>query len=383
MGSDLDAAPPDFVCARTGDESSRVALKGGWTLSASQRLELKAAQLVEETRSARTVIFDTREITRLDTAGALALNNAKAALAKAGAKVAIEAPHPEYGLLLAEMSPRPPAPPGPNRGGFAYEMLVDLGETVVFGLRDLYRGVGFLGELVHELAGAIAQPRKLRLTSLIYQMERMAFRSIPIIVLINLSVGAIVAQQGILQLMRFGAIPYAVDLIGILVLRELGVLITAIMVAGRSGSAITAELGSMVVREEIDALRAMGLSPIDVLVAPRILALTLSLPLLTIIADMSALFGGLLVSWVYGGISPPAFIALLREAVGLNTFYVGVIKAPFMALVVGLIAAQEGLSTKGSAELLGRQVTTSVVKSIFMVIILDGFFAIFFTAITY
>jgi len=208
-------------------------------------------------------------------------------------------------------------------------------------------------------------------------------RSVPLIVTINFTVGAIVAQQGIFELLRFGASTYVVDLIGILVLRELGVLLTSIMIAGRSGSAITAEIGSMKVREEIDALQAMGLSPMEVLVVPRILALTLSLPLLTFVADMSALFGGLLMSWWYGGISPAAFIALLQTAVGLKTFFVGLIKAPFMGLVIGLIATQEGLATSGSAESLGWQVTASVVKSIFTVIILDGLFAIFFTSINY
>jgi phospholipid/cholesterol/gamma-HCH transport system permease protein len=184
-------------------------------------------------------------------------------------------------------------------------------------------------------------------------------------------------------LSRFGAAAFAVDLIGILVLRELAVLLTAIMVAGRSGSAITAELGSMKMREEIDALRVMGLDPMEVLVLPRIVALVISLPLLTFLADMAALFGGLIVAWGYGGISPEVFMARLQNAIGLNTFLVGLIKAPFMALVIGLIAALEGFNVKGSAESLGRQVTASVVKAIFMVIVVDGVFAMFFAAIKY
>jgi phospholipid/cholesterol/gamma-HCH transport system permease protein len=155
------------------------------------------------------------------------------------------------------------------------------------------------------------------------------------------------------------------------------------MVAGRSGSAITAELGSMKMREEIDALRVMGLDPIDVLVMPRILALIISLPLLTFLSDMSAIFGGLLVAWFYGGISPEVFMARLQSAIAMNTFLVGLIKAPFMALVIGMIAAMEGLATQGSAESLGRQVTASVVKSIFMVILVDGMFAMFFASIAY
>jgi phospholipid/cholesterol/gamma-HCH transport system permease protein len=174
-----------------------------------------------------------------------------------------------------------------------------------------------------------------------------------------------------------------VDLIGILVLRELAVLLTSIMIAGRSGSAITAEIGSMKMREEIDALRVMGLDPIEVLIIPRLLALLVSLPLLTFLADMAALFGGLVTAWTYGGIGPEIFMARLKDAIGFNTMMVGLIKAPFMALVISIVSAMEGMAVEGSAESLGGQVTASVVKSIFMVIFVDGLFAMFFAAIDY
>jgi len=155
------------------------------------------------------------------------------------------------------------------------------------------------------------------------------------------------------------------------------------MIAGRSGSAITAELGSMKMREEIDAMRVMGLDPIDVLVLPRIIALLIALPMLTFVADLSALLGGLLVSWSYGNVNPDVFLARLQDAIAINTFMVGLIKAPVMALVIGMVAAIEGFQVQGSAESLGRQVTASVVKSIFMVIVIDGLFAMFFAAIDY
>jgi phospholipid/cholesterol/gamma-HCH transport system permease protein len=153
------------------------------------------------------------------------------------------------------------------------------------------------------------------------------------------------------------------------------------MVAGRSGSAFTAELGSMKMREEIDALRTMGFDPIEVLILPRILALVCALPILTFFGSMAALYGAGLVAWLYGGMSPEIFIARLREAISVTHFEVGMIKAPFMALVIGVVACSEGLRVKGSAESLGRQTTTSVVKSIFLVIVLDGVFAIFFASI--
>ena len=263
------------------------------------------------------------------------------------------------------------------------DLLADLGKSISTATRDFVAGVAFLGEVMASFARVVARPASLRPTSITFHVEQFAFRAVPIILLINFLVGCIVAQQGLFQLSRFGASTFVVDLIGVLVLRELAVLLTCIMVAGRSGSAITAEIGSMKMREEIDAMRVMGLDPVDVLILPRIIALIISLPLLTFLADLAAIFGGLLVSWGYGGISPEIFMARLQSAISLNTFLVGIIKAPFMALVIGMIAAMEGLKTQGSAESLGRQVTSSVVKAIFMVIVLDGVFAMFFAAIDY
>ena len=209
----------------------------------------------------------------------------------------------------------------------------------------------------------------------------MGVRSVPIVVLITLLIGAIIAQQGVFHFRRFGADDYVVDLVGILILREIGVLIVSIMVAGRSGSSYTAELGSMKMREEIDALRTMGRNPIEVLVAPRVVALVIALPLLTFIGSIAALYGGGMVAWFYGGMDPGIFISRLREAVSISDFEVGMIKSPFMGLVIGLVACTEGLQVKGSAESLGLQTTTSVVKSIFSVIVMDGLFAMFFSAI--
>jgi phospholipid/cholesterol/gamma-HCH transport system permease protein len=166
-----------------------------------------------------------------------------------------------------------------------------------------------------------------------------------------------------------------------LVLREIGVLIVCIMVAGRSGSAYTAELGSMKMREEIDALRTMGFDPVEVLILPRIIALVIAVPLLTFLGSMAALYGGGMVAWLYGGIEPQVFLERLRDAISVQTFEVGMIKAPFMALVIGIVACVEGLQVKGSAESLGQKTTSSVVKAIFLVIVLDGCFAMFFASI--
>jgi phospholipid/cholesterol/gamma-HCH transport system permease protein len=259
--------------------------------------------------------------------------------------------------------------------------LEQAGRTAFSAVGEITIFLQMLGAIGWALFGALRRPRSLRLTSLVYQTWRIGWQAIPIMVLITFLIGAIIAQQGIFHFRKFGAESYVVDMVGILVLREIGVLIVAIMVAGRSGSPCTAELGSMKMREEIDALSTMGLDPVEVLILPRIIALIITLPILAFLGSMAALYGGGLIAWLYGGMSPAIFIARLHEAVSVTHFEVGMIKAPFMALVIGIIACSEGLKVKGSAESLGRQTTTSVVKSIFLVIVLDGMFAVFFASI--
>jgi phospholipid/cholesterol/gamma-HCH transport system permease protein len=382
MTDDLSLIPPGVASRRAGD-TINIDLSGAWVLMASRELETKASEIVAAGLRASFAVINLAGVTRLDTAGAWVINSARHTLAHKGVGVSIEHARHEHDILLQEAHFRDFDVSKRARTNPFVDALAELGASVVSAIRDFYGGVAFFGEFVAALGHVALRPAALRPTSLVFHIESVGFRSVPIIALINLLVGAIVAQQGIFQLQRFGATTYAVDLIGILVLREMGVLLTSIMIAGRSGSAITAEIGSMKMREEIDALRVMGMSPIEVLIAPRVLALIISLPLLTFIADMAALFGGMLVSWGYGGISPAAFLSLLQAAIGRNTFFVGLIKAPFMALVIGLIAAMEGLATQGSAESLGRQVTGSVVKAIFMVIVVDGLFAMFFSSIHY
>jgi phospholipid/cholesterol/gamma-HCH transport system permease protein len=373
---------PEFSSQRMGD-AVRLSLGGHWTVDASAAIEARADGLLAESAGARRVVLDLGGVARLDTAGAWLIDRARQTLDAKGVDAKIESIRPEYEILLREARYRALAVREPPSGSYIIRLFADIGESVVSAGSDLYRGVGFLGEVVAAIGKSLANPSHFRGTSLIVQMESIVLRGTPIIALINFLAGAIIAQQGIFQLRRFGATIFVVDLIGILVLRELGVLLTAIMTAGRSGSAITAELGSMKLHEEIDALTVMGLRPVDILIVPRVLALIISLPLLTFIADMAGIFGGLLVSWAYDGITPARFLTLLQEAIGLRTFFSGLIKAPFMALIIGLISCVEGLAVGGSAESLGRQVTASVVKSIFMVVVVDGLFAIFFAGIRY
>ena len=231
------------------------------------------------------------------------------------------------------------------------------------------------------LLAAARHPRTFRMTSAIHHLDRVGWRAVPIILLITFLIGGIIAQQGFFHFRKFGADEYVVVMVGILVLREIGVLIVAIMVAGRSGSSYTAELGSMKMREEIDALHTIGFDSVHVLIPPRVIALIIALPLLTFVW----LHGRTLWRWLAGLAlwrhEPRDLCARLKEAISLTHFKVGMIKAPFMALAIGVVAAVEGLKVKGSAESLGLQTTTSVVKSIFLVIVLDGLFAIFFASI--
>jgi phospholipid/cholesterol/gamma-HCH transport system permease protein len=375
-------AEPEVTSDRAGD-ALLVRLTGPWTIGGDRALEDAATEIERAGERFGSAIIDLSGVTALDTAGAWIVDRARARLNDRGVAVEIHWTNPRHQTLLSQAGWRPCERDKPERRGGVIGLLADVGAGAVAVLRDFVRGVAFLGEVMTALARCARNPARLRPTSVVFHVEQFGFRAVPIIVLINFLVGCIVAQQGVFQLSRFGAATFVVDLIGILVLRELAVLLTSIMVAGRSGSAITAEVGSMKMREEIDALRVMGLDPVEVLIVPRIIALVISLPLLTFLADMAAIFGGLLVTWGYGGLSPEIFMARLQSAISINTFLVGLIKAPFMALVIGMIAAIEGLKTEGSAESLGRQVTASVVKAIFMVILIDGLFAMFFAAIDY
>jgi phospholipid/cholesterol/gamma-HCH transport system permease protein len=365
-----------------GDEVS-VALGGRWTAERAPAVEQEVAALLEAVGRAQRVIIDLSRVERLDTLGAWVLDRTRHELGGHGMQADFIGARAEHRILLDEVAYRGfQKQPAQKRSGII-DFLAEVGESMVNAGRDVAKGTSFLGEVVAALIRVILVPRRFRFPSLVHQLELVAFRGVPIIALISFLVGCIVAQQGIFQLQRFGATAFVVNLVGILTLRELGVLLTSIMIAGRSGSAFTAEIGSMKMREEIDALRVMGLDPVEVLVLPRILALVIGLPILTFISSMAALFGGGLVAWIYGGISPDAYLTRLQQAISISSFMVGLIKAPFMALVIGLIASLEGLAVQGSAESLGRQVTSSVVKSIFMVIVVDGLFAMFFAAIRY
>jgi phospholipid/cholesterol/gamma-HCH transport system permease protein len=355
---------------------------GSWTAANVTILESLSEGVTPQLDDSKSVKVDMAEVRELDTLGAWLLEKMSRRVTSQGRRAEMTSVAEKYAGLIEEVrqvnrrNPAPPPKPNP-----VLAKLNDLGGSAVGATDDAGVFLQMLGSVCLAIFGVLRKPRSLRLTSLVYQLYRVGWQAIPIVVLITFLIGAIIAQQGIFHFRKFGADSYVVDMVGILVLRELGVLIVAIMVAGRSGSAYTAELGSMKMREEIDALSTMGLDPVEVLILPRIIALVCALPILSFIGSMAALYGGGLVAWFYGGMGPAIFIARLHDAVSVTHFEVGLIKAPFMALVIGTVACSEGFRVKGSAESLGRQTTASVVKSIFLVIVLDGLFAVFFASI--
>ena len=375
------AGDPTLTCTTRG-EWLELAPAGSWTAAQSETLEACVAAATPEVSGAKKLSINMAGVRELDTLGAWLLE--RLVRGSAGRKVEVRfvsLPERYRGLFdqIGRVNRSPAeSPPAKNK---LQAVLEDIGQWALALIPEFKTFLEMLAAVSFALGRVLMRPRSFRIISAVSHLYRVGWQAIPIMLMITFLIGAIIAQQGIFHLRKFGADAYVVDMVGILVLRELGVLIVSIMVAGRSGSAYTAELGSMKMREEIDALRMMGFDPVEVLILPRIVALVAALPILAFIGSMSALVGGGIVAWFYGGMSPEIYIARMHEAISVTHFKVGIIKAPFMALVIGLVACSEGLRVKGSAESLGLQTTNSVVKSIFLVIVLDGIFAIFFASI--
>ena len=357
---------------------------GAWAIESARELEmaLRDATGRAPVKTVGMLAIDICDVIELDTAGAYLLVRLEREWQTAGGSVEWRCSDPARQTLIDrvreaigedEMMPEPPP----------QSIFVDVGETVISVGGDMQGFLRILGAVVVEGFASLFGRARFRSAAMIKQMEYSGLRAVPIILLMSFLNGGILAQQSAFQLRFFGAEIYAVDLVGILALREVAILLTAIMVAGRSSSAITAELGSMQMREEIDALRVMGMNPINVLVLPRVVALILVLPLLTFLSDIMTLFGAMLTLWFYSDIPPNIFLTHLRTAIDFSTFFSGLFKAPFMALIIGLVACTEGMAVRGSAESLGRHTTAAVVKSIFLVVVVDGIFAIFYAAIDF
>jgi phospholipid/cholesterol/gamma-HCH transport system permease protein len=330
----------------------------------------------------RGVVIDLSAVEALDTGGAWLLTILIARLKSEGVPVSLQGATQAQQALIDTVAKSLPEPDGmvePEYGLRAW--LEHLGRWTMECIHGIAEILGFFGLVITRLANSIVHPGRFRVTSLVHHMQEVGYNAVPIVATMAFLIGVVLAFQGSVQLRQFGAEVFVVDLIAISVLRELGILLTAIIVAGRSGSAFTAAIGSMKLREEIDAMRTLGLDPIEVLVLPRVIALLLMLPVLGLIADAAGLLGGVLMSWIELGVSPGMFITRLYQTTDVWHLAVGFIKAPFFAVVIGVIGCYEGMRVEGSAESVGRLTTRSVVLSIFSVIVIDAIFSVFFAEV--
>ena len=367
-------------CRATSDAGiTRIVVSGGWTLAVLGRIRFCLDEMGEVKPTGRPVEIDLSLLQVLDTAGALALVTLRNSIdCETAAFVNLRT---EHRILLDEVARAAPATAEvpPRRRPIAEMAGLVITTATAIG-RDAIRLTTFLGQTAAAMARIIVRPSRFRGTSFIHQIQQTGLTAVPIISLVCFLIGGVILQQGARQLQSFGAENLSIDMLGILTLREVGVILAAVMVAGRSASAFTAQIGTMKMREEIDAMRTLGIDPTETLVVPRILALIVALPLLVFVADMMCLAGGALMAKLYLSLDLPIYLQRLNSAVQVKHLYVGLIKAPFAALVIGLVGCLEGMSVQGSAESVGTQVTTAVVKAIFLVLVLDAVFAIFLSA---
>jgi phospholipid/cholesterol/gamma-HCH transport system permease protein len=377
MGSELK----DAEIADTQTEGARlIRLSGPLTVATADRLSPKLARL--ETMSSEKIILSLAEVSKFDTAGAWLVWRTARDLKAAGASVDIAGSTALQRGLIAKVTPQEaPVSMRPPRPHPLLRPVAELGEATTNIAHEFSRLLAFLGLTGLRFARQIVQPRRIRWNALVTQLEQVGFKALPIVGLMSFLIGIVLVQQGAVQLKQFGAEIYVVDIVGIGTLRELGILLTAIMVAGRSGSAFTAQIGSMRLQEEVDAMETIGLDPMDVLVIPRVLALVVLMPLLGFYASMMALTGGAIFTWFQLDIPISTFLQRLQEAVTFDHFLVGMIKAPVFGLVIAVVGCFEGMQVEGGAQSVGEHTTRSVVVSIFMVIVIDAMFAVFFTSI--
>ena len=319
-------------------------------------------------------------ITRLDTAGALCLNILAHAKKQQGHPLELLTQHQNYQELLVASQPVEEETKD-NKPASRFPALENLGKLVSSTLWVFGHQLAFFGHFCTTFVHLVANPRRMRFTPLVFHMEQTGLRTVPIVALLTFLIGMVVAYMGAEELARFGAQVFAVNLLEVTVMREMGVLITSIVVAGRSSSSFTAQIGAMVSNEEVAALRSMGLDPMELLVAPRVIALLITLPLLVFIANIMALAGGALAIWYSMDLSFMAFVDRFHSIAQVKNFFVGMVKSPFFAIIIGTVGCYQGLNASRSAESVGFLTTKSVVESIFLVIVLDAMFAIFFTTI--
>jgi len=321
--------------------------------------------------------IDLSQVERIDTVGAWVVHRFAR---EKDAKVEGLEPASQHLFDQVVAAEHPIALPPKPESAFVH-LLAEIGDAVFTAAHTLYGLLGFMGATVIAFWNVATHPRRFRFHATVHRFEVVGVSALGIIGLMSFLIGVVIAQQGAVQLRQFGAEVYTINLVGRITLRELGVLMTAIMVAGRSGSAFAAQIGTMKLTEEIDAMRTIGVSPMEALVVPRTIAVVTMLPLLGFYSALIAIIGGGLLCWVQLDIPPITFVQRIREVVPLNDLWVGLIKAPVFGAIIAIAGCFQGMQVEGDAEQVGRRTTTAVVQAIFLVIVLDAFFAVFFSQI--
>lgn len=356
-------------------DAIQVVAGGSWTIQQASQLSRSINNL--GLNHTDLIELDFSQVERMDLAGAC-LANQLLALAnnKHSVNVVSNARVDSILAIIDRYQTQPPPKSQPSN--YIVTKLENIGKATVDVVDLAACFVEFIGKVFSLIATMLLHPSRFRLTLTSNQIEFNGLNAMPIIMLISFLIGVVVAYQGALQLGKLGAEVYTVNLLAVTILRELGILLTAIVIAGRSGSTFAAEIGSMKINQEIDAMQTIGLNPMEILVIPRIVSLAIALPILALIADLFGMIGGGVVAWMALDITPTLFISQLINSVSPWTFWVGLIKAPVFAVIIAVVGCYEGLQVSGSAESVGRHTTRAVVESIFLVIIFDALFSIFF-----
>ena len=354
------------------DAGQCAVLTGDWT---AMGLGNAGERLRHTLSGASGITLDLRDVGRMDTAGAFAVVKAAQASEALGEPVA----RPETRRLLDLVSDavRAGTAPHPQRNGVR-ELVERIGRGVLNLAADSYATLAFVGRVLMTALRALLRPNRIRWASIVSLCERAGLDAIPIVATTSFFIGAVVGMIGANMLTQFGAQVFAVELIGIAVLREFGIIIAAVLLAGRSASSFAAEIGSMKMNQEVDAMQVLGVDPFDGLVLPRFAALLVMIPIVTFVSDLAGLTGGLLITWSVLDLSPAFFFQRIVDNVGATHFWIGMSKAPVMAVVIAGIGCRQGMEVEGDVESLGRRVTAAVVHAIFAIILIDAIFALIY-----
>jgi len=369
----LEPDPETRADISSGSSALELNCAGAWVLRAISQLEHRLENLSWPDRGDMTI--DASAVSAMDTSGAWLLHRTVRALKQSGHSVQLRGLRPEFEALLQLIASREVAVAFEARLG----LLARIGRRAWRSLINAFGMLAFLGENAVALMHAVARPDRVRWRAIGYNLQVSGFEALPITGLLSFLMGIVIAYQGAEQLRQFGANVYVADLVGLSMVRELSPMLTAIIVAGRSGSAYTAQIGTMKVTEEIDALRTIGVGPLELLVLPKMLALVVALPLLTLYTDVMGVLGGMIMARAQLDVSFGAFFDRLDEAISLSSFLIGIGKAPVFAVIIALVGCFQGFQVGGSADSVGRQTTLSVVQSVFLVIVTDALFSIAFS----